>query len=68
LPLSPLSVSFSSSSLSSIAPASGISGSAPDSLNFREALADPARLREILVWNELVQPPLALRQGAYRRR
>lgn len=68
LPLSPLSVTFTSSSLSSVAPTSGSSNTATDSSNFREALADPARLREILVWNELVQPPLAMRQGPFRRR
>lgn len=68
LPLSPLSVSFTGSSLSSLAPASGVSITTPSSTNLREALTDPARLREILVWNELVQPPLALRQGPYRRR
>jgi len=30
-------------------------------------LADPARLREILIWSELMQPPLALRKGSHRR-
>jgi hypothetical protein len=70
LPLSPLS-SFSLTSstntpVSAIAPTAGPSGTAPGLSDFRAALADPTRLRAIFVWNELVQPPLALRRAPDR--
>jgi len=40
----------------------------PETLtDVRVTLADPARLREILIWSELMQPPLALRKGSHRR-
>jgi hypothetical protein len=37
-------------------------------LDTRKALADPRVLREIFVWNELLQPPVALRKGPSGRR
>jgi hypothetical protein len=72
LPLSPLSslslTTTTLTDLSAVAPTSGLSNSAISLLDFHKAVADPARLRELFVWNELIQPPLALRQDPYRRR
>jgi hypothetical protein len=72
LPLSPLT----SLPLAQSGSASGSPSSIPDSgsrygggpLDPRKALADPRILRDVFVWNELLQPPVALRKGPAGRR
>ncbi len=69
-PLSPLSsLSLSpGSSFSAKATAPLFASNRPGPLDAARGLTDPAKLRELIIMNELLQPPLALRRGPYGRR
>ncbi len=71
LPLTPLqSLPLPQTGVSFLPPSAPVPKVAVNSgipLDLVRTLADPARLREVFIWNELLQPPVALRRGPLAR-
>lgn len=71
LPLTPLqSLPLPQTGVSFLPPSTSVPKIVPivtAPLNVAETLANPARLREIFIWNELLQPPVALRRNTRLR-